>query len=83
MSESIDTGFRDKTGRTIYVGDIVQSRLGAFGKSGGPKDMKVIVFGKHFHLVSEFETDVKYGGIELKKATAEHLVIIRSESYIL
>lgn len=37
------TEFNDKSGKVIYVGDIVQWQLGKFGKkSGGPSLFRVI-----------------------------------------
>lgn len=79
MGEGARTNFVDKTGRRIHVGDIVQHRLGKFGKSSGPQSFKVIQFGKNYHFVPESRADVTYGGILLKKQLCEHSVVVRSE----
>jgi len=78
MNEPINTGFKDKSSRAIYVGDIVQHRLGKFGKSGGTQNLKVIGFGKKYHLVGESDDDTKYGGRVLSEKTCENLVVIKS-----
>lgn len=78
MQDETSTGFLDKTGRTIYVGDIVQHRLGKYGMSGGSKNFKVIQFGKGFHLVNESHTDERYGGTRLTQKMCENLVVIKS-----
>jgi len=79
MDQMIDTGFKDKTGRSIHVGDIVQHRLGKFGKSGGSHNLKVIIFGKKYHLVGESDTDTKYGGTLLVEKLCDNLVILTSD----
>jgi len=79
MNKPINTGFKDKSGRAIYVGDIVQHRLGKFGKSGGTQSFKVISFGKKYHLVGESDDDTKYGGRVLAEKTCENLVVIKSD----
>ena len=73
------TGFADKTGRKIHVGDIVQHRLGKFGKSGGTKNFTVIKYGKKYELVEGSVQDNKYGGIALTEKLCEYLVVIDSE----
>lgn len=78
MEEFIKTNYMDKTGREIRVGDIIQHRLGKFGKSGGPQNFKVIQFGKRYHLIPDSRTDTKYGGILLTKQLCEHLVVVKS-----
>ena len=79
MNEAIDTGFKDKSGRTIYVGDVLQHRLGKFGKSGGTKNYKVIQFGKKYHVVDESREEYKYGGLALTLQFCESTVVIRSD----
>ena len=78
MNEAIDTGFKDKSGRTIYVGDILQHRLGKFGKSGGTKNYKVILFGKKYQVVDESREDYKFGGLTLSLQFCENAVVIQS-----
>jgi len=79
MNEPINTGFKDKSGRSIYTGDTVQHRLGKFGTSGGTQNLKVISFGKKYHLVGESENNIKYGGRVLTEKTCENLVVIKSD----
>ena len=76
--EPIDTGCKDKTGRTIYVGDILQIRLGTFSKSGGAQTVRVFEYGKKFHVVAESQTDTKYGGTELTHTLCQNLVVIKT-----
>lgn len=78
MEELIKTNYRDKTGREIHVGDIIQHRLGKFGKSGGAQNFKVIQFGEKHHLVPESQTDNKYGGTLLTEQLCEHSVVVKS-----
>lgn len=79
MEETTHTGLMDKTGRHIYVGDIVQYRLGKFGKSGGSKNLKVIQFGKKYHLVEQSQVENGYGGILLTQKLCENIVVIKSD----
>lgn len=76
--EDTRTDFKDKSGRTIFIGDIVQHRLGKFGLSGGAKNYRVIKFGKKYHLVNESQIDTKYGGILLTEKLCDHLVVFKS-----
>ncbi len=78
MTELVNTGILDKTGRSIFVDDVVQHRLGKFGKSGGSKNFKVILYGKKYHLVEESRIDYKYGGMQLTQKLSENLVVIKS-----
>ena len=82
MEELINTGVNDKTGRSIFVGDVVQHRLGKFGKSGGSKNFKVIMYGKKYHLVEESDIDYKYGGIPLTPKLSGNLVVINSNHIV-
>lgn len=70
---TIDTGFKDKTGKAIHIDDIVQHRLGKFGKSGGATTKRVIKSGKRFVLA-----DVSNGtyGSRLSDDITPYLVII-------
>lgn len=77
--DNSSTGFKDKTGRLIFLGDIVQHRLGKFGKSVGTKQYQVIKFGKKVHLVDESAVEAKYGGMPLTNTLCEHLVVIDSQ----
>jgi hypothetical protein len=79
MEEIIDTGISDKTDRSIFVGDIVQYRLGKFAKSGGAKAYRVIKHGKKYHLIGEFDNDHKNGGILLTPMMSKNLVVIKSD----
>lgn len=79
MEKGIATGFTDKNDRIIHVGDILQHRLGKFGKSGGSKNFKVIVFGKKYHIVDEFVDDAKFGGGILNDAICRKVVVIRCD----
>ena len=79
MSEIVNTEFIDKTGRAIYVGDIVQHRLGKFGKSGGSHNLRVTVFGKGYHLVDESDSDERFGGMKMTQKICENLVVIKSD----
>jgi len=78
MESENNTGFKDKTGHALYVDDIVQHRLGNFGKSGGSSTFKVIRFGKKYNLVAESSNDNKYGGTALTQNICENLVVIKS-----
>lgn len=78
MEEVINTGFKDKAGRTVHVNDVLQHRLG-FSKSGGPKNFKIIKYGKKYHLVNEYSADDKYGGIPLTNTICENSVVLRCD----
>lgn len=84
MEEIVDTGFKDKVGRDIYVGDVLQHRLGKFGKSksGGTKNLKVIQFGRKYHLVDESQNEYRYGGTVLTQKICEHLVVLKSNRIV-
>jgi hypothetical protein len=73
------TGFSDKTGRKIHIGDVVQHRLGKFGKSGGTKNFTVINVGKKYKLVEGSLADSKYGGVVITEKICEYLVVIDSK----
>ena len=79
MEEDSNTGFKDKSGRSIYVGDIVQHRLGKFGKSGGTQNFRVMRFGKNYNLVREAQPDEKSGGSVLTEQGCQHIVVLRSD----
>jgi hypothetical protein len=67
-----DTGFKDKQGKPIHYGDILQLGLGI----GDRTRKRVIRFGKHTQLVNAEDVDVKYGGYILSKEHCEHAVIV-------
>jgi len=72
-----DTGFKDKTGKPILVGDIIQLRLpGSNSKHGGSTLYRVIRFGKHIDLVKPSSLDNKYGGMRFTEQNAQNAVII-------
>ena len=76
MEKGLDTGFKDKSGKNIHVGDTIQHRLGKFGKAGGPINKRVIKSGKKYYLVLESDHNNKYGGIELSDRICQKSVII-------
>lgn len=67
-----NTGFTDKQGKPIRVGDTLQIGLGISDRTL----KRVIRFGKYFHLVNADETDNKYGGYRLTEQIASLAVII-------
>lgn len=76
------TEFFDKSHKQIYIGDVLQTRLGTFAKKGrGPSLSKVIRFGKHIQLVDVNDTEHKYGGRNLTKQVAELSVIVDREIF--
>ena len=78
MERGTETGFRDKNDQAIHVDDIVQYKLGKFGKaSGGPRNSRVINFHGKFQLVDEACSDAKYGGRKLDEKTCAYLVVLR------
>lgn len=79
MEKGNDTGFKDKTNRVIHINDIVQYRLGKFGKSGGTENFKVIQFGNKYKLINEFQVDSKLGGIVMTQVLCKYLVVIRCD----
>ena len=77
MERGKETGFKDKAGRSIHVDDILQHRLGKFGKSSGPVNSRVIEFHGKYQQVIEAETDLSRGGNKItedfcKNATVLH-----------
>ena len=76
MDVIIDTGFYDKTGKPIHVGDVVQYRLGKFGKSGGSILKRVEKCGKRFCLVDESLSASQHTGVKINDATCQYLVVI-------
>lgn len=79
MEEDSNTGFKDKSGRSIYVGDIVQHRLGKFGKSGGTQNFRVIEYGKNYRLINESRVGDTYGGTILTAHVSKFLIVLRSD----
>lgn len=77
MDKVINTGFKDKSGRIIYVGDIVQHRLGKFGKTGGPITLKVISHGNKYRLIDESNTNYDKG-MQLTVQLCDSLVVTGS-----
>ncbi len=78
MNRGTDTGFKDKANRMIHVDDILQHRLGTFGKSsGGPRNSRVIDFHGKFQLVPENQNDTKFGGNDLTSHLCQFLVVLR------
>lgn len=77
-TDSTDTGIKDKSGKPIRLGDILQHRLGAYAKSpsNGPSLYRVIRFGKHIHVVPAHKETPKYGGTRLTQRFADYTVII-------
>ena len=80
MERGKDTGFKDKSGRSIHVDDIVQHRLGKFGKaSGGPTNRRVIEFHGKYQTVSELMFNPNIGGTNLTNDTCKHLIVFRCD----
>lgn len=77
MERGQETGFKDKTGRNIHVGDILQHRLGKFGKAGGPVNSRVIVHGGKFQVVAESDLDIERGGMTITQTWCENIVVLR------
>ena len=67
-----ETGFKDKQGKLIHYGDILQLGLGKSDRV----TKRVIRFGKHAQLVNADDTDHKYGGYKLTKEHCELAVIL-------
>ena len=76
MERGQETGFKDKTGRSIHVDDILQHRLGTFGKAGGPVNSRVIVHGGKFQVVAESDYDVERGGSAITQTLCENIVVL-------
>jgi hypothetical protein len=70
--EGEETGFKDKQGRPIHYGDILQLGLGISDRI----TKRVIRFGKHAQLVNANETDNKYGGYSLTNEHCKLAVIL-------
>lgn len=69
------TDFHDRSGKPIYVGDLVQYRLGLNGKSTGPRVMKVVRNKKGVIKLCALSDTNKAGWI-LRKNYEEYLTII-------
>jgi len=77
ITPDIMTGFTDKTGRDIHIGDIVQHRLGKFNKaSAGPSRTVVSRYGKKIVLAPESQPDSLASSATLNKSIAQYLTII-------
>jgi hypothetical protein len=67
-----DTGFKDKQGKPIHYGDILQLGLGISDRVR----KRVIRFGKHVQLINADDVGNKYGGYNLSKEHCARAVII-------
>lgn len=69
-----DTGFKDKQGKPIHYGDILQIGLGISDRT----KHRVVRFGKHVQLfdLTESEAQTKYGGRNLTNESCQLAVII-------
>lgn len=67
-----DTGFKDKQGKPIHYGDILQLGLGISDRVR----KRVIRFGKHTQLINADDTDYKYGGYNLTETHCKLAVIL-------
>jgi hypothetical protein len=67
-----ETGFKDKQGKPIHYGDILQLGLGISDRV----QKRVIRFGKHVQLVNADETTTKYGGYNLTNEHCKLAVIL-------
>jgi len=72
------TKYVDRAGRTIFIGDIIQYRLGS-GKSGGAWRLRVIRSGKKVYAVPENTTKLDKRGERLAVYRPEHLVVVESK----
>ena len=70
-----DTGLTDKAGKPIHVDDIVEHRLGKFGKSGGTSRYRVTHLHKPYRLTPEHAMDDN-AGARLTDRAAHYLVVI-------
>lgn len=76
------TGIFDRSGKEIYVGDVIQTRLGNHAKkSGGPSASRVIRFHKNVELVDTDKDEYPYGGRRLTEQVAKNSVIIYKEIF--
>jgi len=69
-----DTGFKDKTGKSIHVGDIIQIKLNS--KTGGRWVKRIERDGKKFKVVNADDFSDNPIGYRLQTQTAERAVII-------
>ncbi|HEU5121699.1 MAG TPA: hypothetical protein VFT59_02545 [Candidatus Saccharimonadales bacterium] len=71
------TEFTDKTGKPIYIGDIVQIRLGKFAKkSAGPSTFCIIRSGKRVCLIPSNQEPSQYGNLRLTEQLTKNMVVI-------
>lgn len=70
------TEFSDKSGKPLYIGDIIQWRLGKFGKSGGPTLHKVIRTKKGVKLVNPDSNGPE--GMLLRKSDEQYISLFDS-----
>lgn|GEM_PF-1506826 len=76
MEHAIQTGFKYSRGRPVHVGDILQHRLGKYSSSGGPVNLRVIQFGKKFHLVAESNAKCDHGGLVMTEKLCDRVVTL-------
>ncbi|MBC7582036.1 hypothetical protein H7097_04195 [Aeromicrobium sp.] len=69
-----ETGFKDKQGKPIHYGDILQLGLGISDRV----QRRVVRFGKHVQLfdTTESEAQTKYGGYNLTNEHSKLAVIL-------
>lgn len=68
------TEFSDRLGRPIYVGDVIQYRLGLNSKHGGPKSYRIIKTKRAVKLADVRLAEPK-DGLLLRKTYERHIVI--------
>jgi hypothetical protein len=69
-----DTGFKDKSGKPIHVGDTIQIKLNS--KTGGRWMKRIVRDGKKFKVVNADDFSDNPIGYRLQAETAQRAVII-------